>query len=418
VRVAAETHLLRLAESLERAQPHTRLKVSALKVQAVANAFAMLGLVTAERAQTAMQRAGAALELHGLAGSWLAAGPGPAASYWSMRAQAPAALAWAPRAVAVGDLRFSVAGAALRCSWFRASRAGLRFQLHAAAEGVRPPEHVREALAELSASDDRGLGYRLRWDGGRGSRRLWTGEVVARPGPVPGTRADLSWFWLAAAGGRAGAGRVDFAPPPPIASGPAAPPQPTAAESYLDWLGAQDPGPELTRPEVRQVVAAVAEGLVAARAVPAGSPVLPPIMGRNQRSSHPDLPQTWPRPVRLGTRPDLQIALGAALPLEHASVVIEGLSAWGEDIQLRLYGWPWVQGRHWPGTVPSFKVLAIDDLGGEHRGQPGGWRDYGAGEAHGEFTLWPAVPRRAGRLRVVISTLWEAGWADIELPGR
>jgi hypothetical protein len=33
-------------------------------------------------------------------------------------------------------------------------------------------------------------------------------------------------------------------------------------------------------------------------------------------------------------------------------------------------------------------------------------------------SLWPAVPRRAGRLRVVISTLWEARWADVELPSR
>ena len=165
-------------------------------------------------------------------------------------------------------------------------------------------------------------------------------------------------------------------------------------------------------------MAAVAEGLVSLGAMPAQSPLLPLILGRHARSSHPDLPLTWPHPVRLGTPPDLQMALCAALPFEHAAVVIEGLSAWGEDIQLHIYGWPWVQGQHWPTAIPSFTVRAIDDLGHEHEGQRGSWRGYGAGEGHGEFTLWPAVPRRAGRLRVVISTLWEARWADIELLSR
>jgi len=214
------------------------------------------------------------------------------------------------------------------------------------------------------------------------------------------------------------AARVVFTPPPAVQVGPAAPPWPTPAESYLAWLSRQDPAPELGRSGGREVVAAVAEGLVSVGAMPARSPLLPPILGRHTRSSHPDLPLTWPHPVRLGTPPDLKSALCAALPLEHAAVVIEGLSAWGEDIQLHLYGWPWLHGQHWPAVIPFFNVRAIDDLGQEHEGQQGSWREYGAGEGHGEFTLWPAVPRRAARLRVVISTLWEARWADIELPSR
>ena len=165
-------------------------------------------------------------------------------------------------------------------------------------------------------------------------------------------------------------------------------------------------------------MAAVAEALVSVGAMRAQSPLLPPILGRHERSSHPDLPLTWPHPVRLGTLPDLQIAMCAVLPFEHAAAVIEGLSVWGEDIQLDIYGWPWVQGQHRPTAIPSFKVRAIGDLGHEHEGQAGSWRGYGAGEGHGEFTLWPTVPRCAGRLRVVISALWEARWADIELPSR
>jgi hypothetical protein len=272
------------------------------------------------------------------------------------------------------------------------------------------------ALAEWSAADDCGHSYRLRWDGGRGSDRLWVGEVVAEPVSEYQRPDDVAWFELAAAGGPAA--RVVFAAPPGTLAGPSAPPRPTPAESYLAWLGRQDPPPELGRSGGRQVVAAVAEGLVSVGAMPAHSPLLPPVLGRRKRSSHPDLPRTWPHPVHLSTPPDLQIALCAALPFEHAAVVIEGLSAWGEDIQLHIYGWPWVQGQHWPVAIPSFKVLAIDDLGGRHDGQPGRWRGYGSGEGRGEFTLWPAVPRQAGVLRVIVSTLWESRWADVELPSR
>jgi hypothetical protein len=224
------------------------------------------------------------------------------------------------------------------------------------------------ALAELSAADDAGHSYRLRWDGGRGSGRLWIGEVVAEPMSAHERPDDVAWFELAAADGPAA--RVVFAPPPAILVGSADPPWPTPAESYLAWLSRQDPAPELGRSGGRQVVAAVAEALVSAGAMPAQGPLLPPILGRHERSSHPDLPLTWPHPVRLGTPPDLQIALCAALPFEHAAAVIEGLSAWGEDIQLHIHGWPWVQGQHWPAAIPSFKVRAIDDLGQEHAGRP------------------------------------------------
>jgi hypothetical protein len=417
VGVAPETHLRLMAQALAEARPLWRRRVSAASIQAVANAFAMLGLVSAEGAEAAMTQASRAPGLRRAGGSEAGAGPGPACGYWDMRAQGRHGLAWMPRAVAVGALRFSVAAADLRCDWFRAARAGLRFQVQAAAVGQQPPSrHAGMALAELSAVDDAGHSYRLRWDGGRGSRRLWIGEVVAEPMSARERPDDVAWFELAAADGPAA--RVVFAPPPAILVGPAAPPWPTPAESCLAWLSRQDPAPELGRSGGREVVAAVAEALESVGAMPAQSLLLPPILGRHERSSHPDLPLTWPHPVRLGTPPDLQIALCAVLPFEHAAAVIEGLSAWGEDIQLHIYGWPWVQGQHWPAAIPSFKVRAIDDLGQEHEGQAGNWRRYGAGEGHGEFTLWPAVPRRAGRLRVVISTLWEARWADVELPSR
>jgi hypothetical protein len=377
----------------------------------------MLGLISAEGAEAAMTAASRALGLHRTGGSDAAIWLEPARDYWNMRAQGRHALAYIPRAVAVGALRFSVAAADLRCDWFRVARAGLRFEVQGAAVGQQSPsQHGGMALARLSAADDAGHSYRLRWDGGRGSSRLWTGEVVAEPMSAHERPHDVAWFELATVDGPAA--RVVFAPPPAIPVGPAAPPWPTPAESYLAWLGRQDLAPELGHSGGSEVLTAVAEGLVSVGAMPSQSPLLPPILGRRKRSPHPDLPGTWPHPVRFGTPPDLQIALCAALPFEHAAAVIEGLSAWGEDIQLRMYGWPWVQNQHRPVAIPSFNIRAIDDLGQQHEGHAGGWRGYGAGEGHGEFTLWPAVQRRASRLRVVISTLWEAQWADIELPSR
>ena len=417
VGVAPETHLRLMAQALVEARPLVRRRVSAASIQAVAHAFAMLGLVSAEGAEAAMTQASGALGLRRAGRSEAGAGPDqPAATgTCALRGGMPSPGSLAPSPSA--RCGFRVAAADLRCDWFRMARAGLRFQVQAAAVGQQPPSrHAGMALAELSAADDAGHSYRLRWDGGRGNGRLWIGEVVAEPMSAHERPDDVAWFELAAADGPAA--RVVFAPPPAILVGSAAPPWPTPAESYLAWLSRQDPAPDLGRSGGREVVAAVAEALVSVGAMPAESPLLPPILGRHERSSHPDLPLTWPHPVRLGTPPDLQIALCAALPFEHAAAVIEGLSAWGEDIQLHIYGWPWVQGQHWPAAIPSFKVRAIDDLGQEHEGQAGNWRGYGAGEGHGEFTLWPAVPRRAGRLRVVISTLWEARWADVELPSR
>ena len=358
-----------------------------------------------------------ALGQRGVAGSEPEDWPGPARDYWNMHAQGPHALTWIPRAVAVGASRLSVPAASMRCDWFRLAPAGLRFQVQAAAAGQQPPaQHMGTAIADLSAADDAGRSYRLRWDGGRGSGRLWIGEVVAEPMSEHQQPDDVAWFELATLEGPAG--RVALAPPPAIPVGAAAAPWPTPAESYLSWLRRQEPVPELDRSGGWEVVAAVAEGLVSVGAMPAQSPLLPQVLGRHKRPSRPDLPLTWPHPVRLGTPPDVQVALCIALPFQHAAAVIEGMSAWGEDIQLHMYGWPWIQGQHWPTAIPSFKVRAIDDLGQGHEGQPGSWRRYGAGEGHADFTLWPAVPRRARRLRVVISTLWEARWADITLPSR
>jgi hypothetical protein len=294
-----------------------------------------------------------------------------------------------PRAVAVSPVRLAAGSSELRFEWLRVARAGVRFQVQVSAEGgTLPPWHAGQALAGLSLADDAGHRYQMYWDAGSGTGMLWAGDVVALPEP-PG---DVAFFELSAAGSERPS-RVAVAAPRPVRIGTADPPWPTAAESYLALLWAQDPPAAIGRSYGRRVVAAVAEALLAAGAIPAHSPPLLRALGRDKRSAHPALPTTWPSPVRRDTPPSLRIVIGATLPFTDAAVVIEGLSAWGQDIQLHLYGWPWVPGDHWPAAIPSFTVSAVDDLGGKHDGRPGSWRGYGQGQGHGDFTLWPASTR-------------------------
>jgi hypothetical protein len=413
-----ETYLRLMAHDLTVSQPLWRLRLRVASVQAVAAAFVMLGLLSAEGAAAALSDARRASALHGVGGLEPWDWRGPVSDYWSTRAQGQGALGWTPRSVAAAALRLSVAGADMRCGWFRTARAGLRFEVQAAAMGQQRSWQTGTAVAGLSASDDSGRSYGLRWDSGRGSARLWLGEVVAEPVPEQEQEEPENVAWIELADADGPAGRVVFANPAGIPMGAAAPVWPTPAECYLASLSRQDPAPEHGQVGRREVVAAVAESLVTVGAVPAQSPLLPRVLGRHKRSSHPDLPVGWPHAVRVGTPPDFKIALCAALPFEHAAVVIEGMSAWGEDVQLHVYGWPWIGPQQWPAAIPSFTVRATDDLGREHEGHAGSWRDYGAGEGRGDFTLWPGVPRRARRLRVIIGTLWEACWAEITLPSR
>src|SRR5262249_16978644 len=127
-----------------------------------------------------------------------------ACDYWNLRAEGRHALAWVPRAIAVGAAQFSAAAADLRCDCVRMTHAGLRFQVQAATVGQQPASrHAVTALGQLSVADDSGHPYRLRWDGGRGSGRLWMGEVVAEPISEHVRPDDVAWFDLATVDGQA-----------------------------------------------------------------------------------------------------------------------------------------------------------------------------------------------------------------------
>ena len=95
--------------------------------------------------------------------------------------------------------------------------------------------------------------------------------------------------------------------------------------------------------------------------------------------------------------------------------MIESIAAHDDLVSIQLYGHPWVSGEYWPMIAPSFQVRATDDTGAEHRGMPGG----GGGRPEGsrDFWFWPPVPPSAKRIRVTVSTLWEAAWAELDIPG-
>ena len=108
--------------------------------------------------------------------------------------------------------------------------------------------------------------------------------------------------------------------------------------------------------------------------------------------------------------------LAAGLPLRQATAVIERITAHENLVSVQLYGHPWVTGEYWPMITPCFQVRAVDDTGGEHEGVPGSGG--GSPEGSSEFWFWPPVAPAARRIKVIVSTLWEAAWAEIDIPGR
>jgi hypothetical protein len=75
-----------------------------------------------------------------------------------------------------------------------------------------------------------------------------------------------------------------------------------------------------------------------------------------------------------------------------------------------------LSGEYWPMIVPGFQVRVTAEGGAEHRGMPG--NGGGRPEGNRTFWFWPPVPPAAKRIRVTVSTLWEAAWAELDIPGR
>ena len=284
-----------------------------------------------------------------------------------------------------------------------------------------------QAMSEISLTDDAGQSHDLRaedvgWsrDPHRGEQE-WHGHVVVARDPA----SKPAWFELAPTIGGA-SGRVVLPSPAQVPVGRSDPPWPTPAECYLAALApvtsisieasgtVAEAGPE----ETAEIVAAVADSLIAVGALPVTSTLLREVPG-SAPGWHAALAHRWGRRAHQQAARCLAAEhrrLVVQLPLEHATAVIESVSAQDDLVSIQLYGHPWVWGEYWPMIAPCFQIRAVDDAGNEHEGMRGDWRGFPGDEGSGYFWFWPPVPLARKSIRVTVSTLWEAAWADIELP--
>jgi hypothetical protein len=423
------------AEALARAHPDRPLFPVSLRLMAVANALVMLGLLPEPQAEAILAEHRRALEGRGLGNGWgvtkgeLTVRPG-AHEYWAARAAGPAALGEVPLSVAAAGVRCPASVAEVCFKWLRLTSAGLQLGFQATApdrggDQADPQAPMQQAMSEISVTDDSGHCYdwnaELAGWGRSGDRQEWHGTALAAAGPA-GRPAWLE-FTPTAAGRPA---RVVLPSPAQVPMGTSGPPWPTAAECYLaalapitsysisDSITESTAGPG----DTAEIVAAVADSLMAVGALPVTSTLLSdfPASGPGW---HTVLAHRWGRRARRRA-PGFRVAehrgLAVRLPLEHATAVIESVSARGELVSIRLYGHPWVHGEYWPMITPCFQVHATDDAGGEHEAMPGDWQGSPTHEGTSSFWFWPPVAAARKNIRVTVSTLWEAAWAQIELP--
>jgi hypothetical protein len=425
------------AEALLRAHPGRSLFPVSLGLQAVANAFVMLGLLPVPRAEEILAGHRLALERNGFGNVWgvvrgeLSVRPG-AHEYWESRTAGAGALRDVPLSVAAAGVQCPTSVAEVCFEWVKLTSAGLKLSFYARAPnlGGNPPVPqvpMQQAMSEISLNDDTGHSYdlsavRVGWSRFPDQQEWeWHGQVMAEPNPArtpawvefTPTAADVS-------------GRVALPPSAPVPVGTSEPPWLTPAECYLaelarvthisisDAVSEAEAGPQ----DTAEIVATVADSLMAVGALPATSTLLREFPG-NRPGWHTPLADRWG--VRAlqrtsGFGAGEHRGLAVRLPLEQATAVIESVSAQGELVSVRLYGHPWVMGEYWPMITPCFQVRATDDAGDEHEGMPGGWQGLPGHEGSGSFWLWPPVNPARTSMRVIVSTLWEAAWAEVKLP--
>jgi hypothetical protein len=434
--------------------------------EAVANAFVMLGLLPEVRAEEILAGYRPELEAKGfrmgvLTGE-LSVRPG-AHGYQDALAADRGDLTRIPLAVAAGPVPLPVPGggraAELNLTWATLTPGGAKLRFDGIAlEDARPPQPdqrpnrvllvcwptgqglAQEIRSWLSVTDDLGRRYRLRPAGWRSAPReagqpgrRWDGEMLAEPEPAPsgaGPGATVSWLEFTAGSGPAV--RVVMAAAAGVATGTTEPPWPTPAECYLAQLssvtsmsiGANGVTVEL---DAAKIVAVVADALLRVGVLPPGSALLSggtPASGTvpgataaadgwRKELKHHWGGQAWQRAH--AAEPD-RAGLAVALPLRQATAVIEGIAAYDDYVSIQLYGHPWVSGEYWPMIAPCFQVRAVDDTGAEYEGVQGSGG--GAPESSYEFWFWPPVAPEAKRIRVIVSTLREAAWAELDIPGR
>jgi hypothetical protein len=455
-----EAYLRAMAAPLARAQQGSPLPVTRFSVEAVANAFVVLGLLPAARAEQVLAAQRPLLQAAGfrvgLEIGELSVTP-DARAFAEARATAANSPQWTPLAVAAAPARCRLPGHDLTITSATLTPEGIWLRYHGDAQDGDRREagaiasEVADQIAQLSITDDTGGTYLVPAGtvNGRAYRQaarragaagglVWIpeGDFLAVPAPgqaAPGGgRPAVRWLEFSAGPGQGTPPvRLEIRPPATVPTGTTEPTWPTPAEAYLaelapvyDWsIGSFETGPvELDAPEI---VAAVAAALLAVGALPPGSALLTAAQYRERRPARADWQEAvthmWADAAReraQRARPVNGAGLAVPVPLEQAAAVIENITAYQDLVSVRLYGHPWVLEGSFPMITPCFRVTAVDDTGVKHDGVPDS-RSYSlAHDGTGSYWFWPPVPTQAKQLRVIVSTLWEAAWALIDIPGR
>jgi hypothetical protein len=416
----------------------------------VANAFVVLGLLPAARAEEILAAQRPVLEAAGFRVGRgigeLSVNPGTR-SFQEARAAAPGSPRQIPLAVAAGPVRCRLRRHDLAITWATLTPEGIRLRYHGGArDGDRDlaralVREITEDIAELSITDDDGGTYRVpaaNLPGGISGHCLASGETRWTPAgeflavrvrgeaASLGERSAVRWLELSAGAG-APPVRLEIPSPAAVPAGATQPPWPTPAECYLDQLAPPDHDWSIgsfetgtVELDTAAIMAAVAGALVAVGALPPDSAVLAGITDRVRRDWHLALSERqralmepWASPGQ-ASGADLAVRL----PLGRATAVLESITAREDMVSVQLYGHPWIFEESWPMITPCFRVGAVDDTGAEHEGGPDNSTGSPAHEGSGAFWFWPPVGPQARQLRETDSTLWEAAWALVDIPGR
>ena len=451
-------YLRAMAAPLAWAEEGSPLPVTRFSVEAVANAFVILGLLPAAGAEEILAAQRPLLEAAGFRVG-LEIGElsvtSDARAFQEARATRTNSPGWTPLAVAVGPVRCRFPGNDLTITSATLTPEGIWLRYHAdAQEGERRQaggiaKEVADEVTDLSITDDtgrtylvppgqvNGVAHRRRGLRSASGRPLWIPEGDFLAVPVPGKAASggrppARWLEFSAGPGqRTPPARLEIRSPATVPTGTTEPPWPTPAEAYLaelapvyDWsIGSFETGSvELDAPEI---VAAVASALLAVGALPPGSALLTAAQYRERRPARADwqraVTHRWADDARERMRRAGRVngaGLAVPVPLEQAAAVIENITAYEDLVSVRLYGYPWVPDGSFPMIVPCFRVTAVDDTGVKHDGIPDSSSHSPALDGTGSFWFWPPVPTQAKQLRVIVGTLWEAAWALIDIPGR
>jgi hypothetical protein len=451
-----EACLRALAAPLAQAKPGHPLPVTRFSLESVANAFVLLDLLSADRAEAILAACRPVLEAAGFQVGRtlgeLAVQPATRA-FQQARAAAPPALRQVPLTTAAGPVRCRLRGHDITITQATVTPEGVSLRFHSDpqdGESRRPPvspDDMISAVTDLAIADDAGRTYLIppghahaimsgQCSAPGGTRWIAEGHMLAVPAVgapddlpavgAPDGLATVRWLEFAATSGPPV--RLILSSPAAVPVGLARPPWPNPAECYLaeflppapDWaLGSSETG--VVHLEPAAIVSAVADALLAVGALPPDSPVLAVLAGklRDRWQPSPDAGQLAQMDRWASEEPGAVASLGVRLPFERAAVAIENVTAREDLMSVQLYGHPWGIGAGWPMITPCFRVTAADDTGAEYEGSLSRCSvSIDTLEGGGTFWLWPPVDPRARQLRVTVSTLWEAAWALLDIPGR